>query len=121
MLPFPARMESAQPIGEIFELEQDPELLQALTSLEQVTLLDAPLPVGAAVDLRLERLRFDPRSVGVQVNGSPATYDPGDLTLWKGSVVGMEYSRVFLALSSCLLYTSPSPRDQRGSRMPSSA
>ena len=25
------------------------------------------------------------------------------------------------ALSACLLYTSPSPRDQRGSRMPSSA
>ena len=25
------------------------------------------------------------------------------------------------AASSCLLYTSPSPRDQRGSRMPSSA
>ena len=24
-------------------------------------------------------------------------------------------------ISSCLLYTSPSPRDQRGSRMPSSA
>ena len=28
---------------------------------------------------------------------------------------GYDYSR------SCLLYTSPSPRDQRGSRMPSSA
>ena len=26
-----------------------------------------------------------------------------------------------MILSSCLLYTSPSPRDQRGSRMPSSA
>ena len=26
-----------------------------------------------------------------------------------------------LSISSCLLYTSPSPRDQRGSRMPSSA
>ena len=26
-----------------------------------------------------------------------------------------------LAIRSCLLYTSPSPRDQRGSRMPSSA
>ena len=25
------------------------------------------------------------------------------------------------ALAACLLYTSPSPRDQRGSRMPSSA
>ena len=28
---------------------------------------------------------------------------------------------IFLQISSCLLYTSPSPRDQRGSRMPSSA
>ena len=28
---------------------------------------------------------------------------------------------VFASSSSCLLYTSPSPRDQRGSRMPSSA
>ena len=27
----------------------------------------------------------------------------------------------FLHVSTCLLYTSPSPRDQRGSRMPSSA
>ena len=27
----------------------------------------------------------------------------------------------FSCWSSCLLYTSPSPRDQRGSRMPSSA
>ena len=26
-----------------------------------------------------------------------------------------------IALNTCLLYTSPSPRDQRGSRMPSSA
>ena len=28
---------------------------------------------------------------------------------------------VAIASKSCLLYTSPSPRDQRGSRMPSSA
>ena len=27
----------------------------------------------------------------------------------------------FVWLGGCLLYTSPSPRDQRGSRMPSSA
>ena len=31
------------------------------------------------------------------------------------------YSYHQIASSSCLLYTSPSPRDQRGSRMPSSA
>ena len=31
------------------------------------------------------------------------------------------YERIVSQLSTCLLYTSPSPRDQRGSRMPSSA
>ena len=35
--------------------------------------------------------------------------------------VPAESGRVDKALLSCLLYTSPSPRDQRGSRMPSSA
>ena len=32
-----------------------------------------------------------------------------------------ELSYVDFHNNSCLLYTSPSPRDQRGSRMPSSA
>ena len=32
-----------------------------------------------------------------------------------------EHSGTGLGLTLCLLYTSPSPRDQRGSRMPSSA
>ena len=31
------------------------------------------------------------------------------------------YTTVYGVSSTCLLYTSPSPRDQRGSRMPSSA
>jgi len=31
------------------------------------------------------------------------------------------YRFLVTLLSDCLLYTSPSPRDQRGSRMPSSA
>ena len=34
--------------------------------------------------------------------------------------VGIKISNSF-AVKGCLLYTSPSPRDQRGSRMPSSA
>ena len=34
---------------------------------------------------------------------------------------GIEECRYVRLISSCLLYTSPSPRDQRGSRMPSSA
>ena len=34
---------------------------------------------------------------------------------------GMDLSLLVDGLRACLLYTSPSPRDQRGSRMPSSA
>ena len=38
-----------------------------------------------------------------------------------GSAVGVGFARVQFTPDLCLLYTSPSPRDQRGSRMPSSA
>ena len=34
-------------------------------------------------------------------------------------VLGLNFNRI--QFTPCLLYTSPSPRDQRGSRMPSSA
>ena len=40
-----------------------------------------------------------------------------DRVHWSGCAAG----QTVLALEACLLYTSPSPRDQRGSRMPSSA
>ena len=39
----------------------------------------------------------------------------GEATLWTNSMFGG------MPIYTCLLYTSPSPRDQRGSRMPSSA
>ena len=35
--------------------------------------------------------------------------------------MGVSIENDFLPTYACLLYTSPSPRDQRGSRMPSSA
>ena len=35
--------------------------------------------------------------------------------------ISLSHCRLTGPLSICLLYTSPSPRDQRGSRMPSSA
>ena len=35
--------------------------------------------------------------------------------------LGIRLAEQLEALNDCLLYTSPSPRDQRGSRMPSSA
>ena len=38
-----------------------------------------------------------------------------------GVISGYESSIIYISIYVCLLYTSPSPRDQRGSRMPSSA
>ena len=45
--------------------------------------------------------------------------DPGILT--QLAVEAGVDAEVFAQAIGCLLYTSPSPRDQRGSRMPSSA
>ena len=44
---------------------------------------------------------------------------------WIDIDVGLGYTSIYaqgnVGVGTCLLYTSPSPRDQRGSRMPSSA
>ena len=49
--------------------------------------------------------------------------DPAKAKDWASAIIfNPEIANLRLAfLKSCLLYTSPSPRDQRGSRMPSSA
>ena len=52
--------------------------------------------------------------------------DGGETSLVDGSRVGKEHPRVAIygtidEANSCLLYTSPSPRDRSLSRMPSSA
>ena len=70
------------------------------------------------------------KSFLAQVNGSPALQLPEPFDrAWRS--VGLSLDRVNFTVEDrdraqglyyvCLLYTSPSPRDQRGSRMPSSA
>ena len=56
------------------------------------------------------------------ISGFPWVIIGSSLSLWlkeeglsRSTIVDLDNP------SSCLLYTSPSPRDQRGSRMPSSA
>ena len=61
--------------------------------------------------------------------GEVVTIERNDIILERDIVLDEENIELILAtdgienviLQSCLLYTSPSPRDQRGSRMPSSA
>ncbi|MEE8469693.1 MAG: hypothetical protein V3T22_14625, partial [Planctomycetota bacterium] len=98
-LPFPMESVTITQPG-VLEFQLDLPLLDVLTTLEEVTLLGTLLPSGQVVDLDLRRLDFDPTTVGVFLNGQPSTFDPEDLTLWKGDVVGLRGSHVFLALSS---------------------
>ena len=54
--------------------------------------------------------------------GNSVPIFPHNIILYGPSGTGKTYRTINYALSIiCLLYTSPSPRDQRGSRMPSSA
>ena len=62
------------------------------------------------------------------VKGAPLDLNSGaydELTLWEQIDQGYQYTPAKKYLTSlpiaCLLYTSPSPRDKRQSRMPSSA
>ena len=62
------------------------------------------------------------RTTGILMeNGKPVggkySFDTANRKAWKGEPPAPEP----LNFKPCLLYTSPSPRDQRGSRMPSSA
>ena len=57
-----------------------------------------------------------------QARGEILAYLNSDDTLLPGALAWVvEYFRTHPEVDACLLYTSPSPRDQRGSRMPSSA
>ena len=66
---------------------------------------------------------------GIPVNQIISDYDIplSDLTMYrpldqdKLKSTGTEVHYLSYYTKCCLLYTSPSPRDQRGSRMPSSA
>ena len=66
---------------------------EAASLVKEVTTVNFDASVDVAV-----RLNVDPRKANQMVRGV-----------------------VTLPHGTCLLYTSPSPRDQRGSRMPSSA
>ena len=61
---------------------------------------------------------FLDRKISVDYTGN--VYSPMDLPLL-GELDPRPAQSPWWSIQNCLLYTSPSPRDQRGSRMPSSA
>ena len=110
-----------------------PEFLSNLDMQQYI-----PGAIGFATNILLAFVIFVVGSwiagrVGKFVTGLGARYEKLDSTLFTflGSLARyVILAFVFIAVlnrfgvettSICLLYTSPSPRDQRGSRMPSSA
>ena len=70
----------------------------------------------------------DGRIVDIKMDGQGCSISQASASMMSQAVKGKTIDEVkglsddFKAMMSiCLLYTSPSPRDQRGSRMPSSA
>ena len=61
--------------------------------------------------------------VGAGYNGAGQDKLPGHYEVQGSAGPDTSYANISYVtdIKSCLLYTSPSPRDQRGSRMPSSA
>ena len=76
-----------------------------------------------AADIRIRKLKWRGLWMTKQIEGTVDDDVAVKLAIGEGRQADLEQERLELqALNSdCLLYTSPSPRDKRQSRMPSSA
>ena len=82
--------------------------------------LSDPKPGRRGVEAIWYTGRMMGETAAYNITGKNVAYDPG---IWFNSAkfLDIEYQVYGEVPGNCLLYTSPSPRDQRGSRMPSSA
>ena len=89
-----------------------------------------PIEKAVAKALAAKQRAFSDKNADSTVDGHLADQQ-ADRPLNADNVSNADYARkmpdesvaanLAPTMSACLLYTSPSPRDQRGSRMPSSA
>ncbi|MEM8709335.1 MAG: M12 family metallo-peptidase [Planctomycetota bacterium] len=91
------------PLGS-FDFEPNPEAIRALQGHASVSMPGVPLPDGTSVILDLNRVSFDFDSMGIHVDGEPARWDSGDLSLWTGTVLGDPFSEVTLGFSTLGTY-----------------
>jgi hypothetical protein len=104
-IPFPMDVVRNDGAFGSFEYEQRATELADLGGHSDIALLAVPLPDGRFVDLSLQRNVFDVEKVGVHVDGKAVgAWDPGDLSLWTGTVLGEERSEVTLGLASAGTY-----------------
>ena len=100
---------------------------QAITDKAFARILEFIVPgmTEREVQIQLDRYMFEEGAQGLAFNtivatgahGSSPHAIPSDIPLLQGDAVVMDFGAKY----GCLLYTSSSPRDISGSRMPSSA
>ena len=97
------------------------KIINPLLGADPISTANALKALGANIDISNE-IVFSENNQGLCSPANPL--DLGNsgtgLRLLIGMVAGLGINATFTG-DACLLYTSPSPRDQRGSRMPSSA
>ena len=112
-VPYPAmQVGGVVPQTQLFE-EGDNELNEALNSLASITKPDVP---DMPMPMMEEKVEVKEK---VTEDQGPSNFKAAVAKL-KDTFV-KEIENYIEQAGVCLLYTSPSPRDQRGSRMPSSA
>ena len=104
-------------------LEQEPDNLKALTN--KAGLLAQLGNFSKSLSLTNKVLEIDPDRLSALTNKAIALkmlneYEKSFEVFTKILIIDPDNEKIKQA-RACLLYTSPSPRDQRGSRMPSSA
>ena len=97
------------------------ELMRRLTELEVENDCDVPRLLTAALGISAEAGEFTEIVKKIVLQGKP--YNEENIFHMKRELgdICWYLAQAFMALDTCLLYTSPSPRDATLSRMPSSA
>ena len=102
-------------------LQLDSSLVEALheEGFEVAVETNGTLPVPEGIDWICVSPKANTEIVVQRGNELKLVYPQAELP--PSLFEGWDFEHLFLQPMDCLLYTSPSPRDQRGSRMPSSA
>ena len=97
---FPFVAEPVSMVAGTTDFRAVPGAFDQLLGKSELVMTQVPLPGVGGVDLDLQRIEYDFSSMGVQVNGQSVPNDPGNLTLWQGTVSGEPGSDVLIGFSS---------------------